>query len=52
MARQTDAYFLMATGGRRREGRLQTFDGIRVPLLIVAAIWGCFALAGARAPLQ
>jgi hypothetical protein len=50
LARQTDAYFLMAGGGRRREGRLQTIDGVRVPLLIIAAIWGCLALAGARAP--
>ena len=50
LARQTDAYFLTAGGGRRREGRLQTIDGVRVPLLIIAAIWSCLALAGARTP--
>jgi hypothetical protein len=45
--RQTDAYFLMAGGGRR-EDHVGTFDDARVALVIVAAIWFCVALAGAR----
>jgi Concanavalin A-like lectin/glucanases superfamily len=47
--RQTDAYFLMAGGGRHSEKRLGTLDDARVALLIIAAVWFCVALASGRA---
>jgi Concanavalin A-like lectin/glucanases superfamily len=47
--RQTDAYFLMAGGGRNQEDRPGALDDARVALLIVAAVWLCVALAGGRA---
>jgi concanavalin A-like lectin/glucanase superfamily protein len=49
LARQTDAYFLMAGGGRELAGRLRTLDDVRFALLIALALLVCAALASGRA---
>ena len=43
--RQTDAYFLMAGGGRGDENRLGMLDDARLALVVLAAIWFCVGLA-------
>jgi hypothetical protein len=48
LARQTDAYFLMAGGGRELAGRLRTLDDVRFALLIALALLVCAALASGR----
>ena len=49
LARQTDAYFLMAGGGREAAARLRTLDDVRFFLLIALALLVCAALATGRA---
>lgn len=50
LARQTDSYFLMAGGAGSPEDRFGAFDGARLALLIIAALWFCLALASRPAP--
>ena len=49
LARQTDAYFLMAGGGRELANQLRTGDDMRFLLLIAIAVLVCAALASGRA---
>jgi hypothetical protein len=49
LARQTDAYFLMAGGGRELANQLRTGDDVRFLLLIAIAVLVCAALASGRA---
>jgi hypothetical protein len=50
VARQTDAYILMASGGREDAGTLEALDRLRFGLEVLLVAWIGFALARGHAP--
>ena len=50
LARQTDAYFLAAGGGRQGARQLETLDRLRFVLVLLVAAWTGWALARGRTP--
>jgi concanavalin A-like lectin/glucanase superfamily protein len=50
IARQTDAYFLAAGGGREDASRLSALDRVRFALILCLVVWTAYALVRGRAP--